>query len=241
MARPQKLSKEKVREIINLYVNSEFYTVGLINPKSIFEFAKELQSKGVIQSAMSLDFWRKSDRVGRKEIKSANTILSKTVVPNKKDDSISYLIDIELGDFLTKNYKEKETLAKMFLKLQDELRSLSNEKLSIKVQLHKVQEDLNLQTDNVQRLQKMNEHLQNSLLQIFEQSGFAQNGLINLQKINNKKTMNPFLKESLLNIFNSPSGYLNVQVSEEPVVNVVEFNNQKEKNAKSALDDFEFI
>ena len=241
MARPQKYSVEEVREIINQYVNSEFYNGGLIKYQEIFDFTQELQSKGIIQSTMSVDFWRKSDRMGRIEINRANKILGKTVVPPKKDDLVSYLVNIDIGDFLIKNYKDKEILTKMFLKLQDELRSLSKEKSSLEVQLENVREELNLQMDNIQHLKKTKEHLQDSLLQIFEQSGFAQNGLINLQKINNHKKMNPFLKDALLNMFDSPSAYLNVQEIEEPIDNVIEFNNQKKKPEKSALDDFDFI
>ena len=241
MARPQKYSVEEVREIISQYVNSEFYNGGLIKYQSVFDFTQELQNKGIIQSTMSVDFWRKSDRMGRIEIERTNKILSKTVVPPKTDDAVSYLTNVDIDDFLVKNYKDKDILAKMFLKLQDELRSLLKEKSSLEARLENVQEKLDIQMDNVQHLKKTKERLQDSLLQIFEYSGYSENGLINLQKINNKKKMNPFLKEALLNMLDSPSAYLNVQEFEEPVDNVVEFNNQKKKTEESASDDYDFI
>lgn len=241
MSRKPKYSEEQVREIINQYVNSEFYNGGLIKYQSIFRFTEELKNEGIIQSTMSLDFWRKSDRLGGIEIDKANKILSRTVVPSKKDDSVANLLDIDLGDFLNKNYKEKDILAKMFLKFQSELQSLLKDKTSLEAQLEKHKQELDIQINNVQQLNKSKEHLQNALLQVFELSGYVQNGLINLQKINNKKTMNPFLKESLINMFDSPSAYLNIQELEEPTDNIIEFNKEKKKAEKSSLDDYDFI
>ncbi|MBY0091426.1 hypothetical protein H7S74_13260 [Priestia aryabhattai] len=152
--RKNKLGTKEVREIITLF-RKEKEPVGLIKPTDVYQFTIELYQENKISDLPSDAFWRKQDRLGRKEINKANQVVSKAVyistgkkikVPNitdlvnkkykKKTELMDHLLDME-KDF-TKTLEREEALKIQLAEIRDKNAQLEAQNKELQALVHRL-------------------------------------------------------------------------------------------------------
>lgn len=236
MARPEKLTVEQVRYIVQRF-NDEVKPKGMIKYKDVFEFQKKLYENNEILAMMDETFWRKLPRLGRLTIDEANRIKSNTVTAsNNRQIKITNVVDA-----IYKHKNDPEALIDFLKPLEEELySSIEREKKLVK-RLEGVNQLLLQEKGKNKNLEETNENLQNLMYQLFQYSAHNENDIVNLMRTGASR--HQLVNEALINAFSDPASYFKTMQEKNSrkmlkVVDTHKLEPNEEEKKLSILDEF---
>ncbi|KYD04108.1 hypothetical protein B4102_3328 [Heyndrickxia sporothermodurans] len=216
--------EQEIKNIVFRYIQEEKIE-GLITYSEMYRFAKKLYENGEIPYKLSDEFWRRSNRQGRKIVDETNESYKVTVQGTKTDHS-DVFIDTEecVNKFFSGKTADKKRLIQA-LKL-NEKKAKESSKYIEKIEQQSM--EIEVQKNKVKELQKLVEQQQTILFSWFNASHKSDVPLINLMTTG--KSRHPIVDLFFETAFsNKEEGYKRFEDYSKSIVHTNPSSSQKEQ------------
>ncbi|MEC0182596.1 hypothetical protein P4H61_14010 [Paenibacillus peoriae] len=169
-------NEEEIRNIVYKYIQEEKIS-GVLTYSEMFRFAKKLYENGEIPYQLSDEFWRRSNRQGRKIVDETNESYKVTIQGNTTDHT-EVFVDTEecINKFFSGKGTDKKRLIQA-LKLNEKKARESTKYLK---KIEQMSDEIEFQKNKVKELEKLVEQQQTILFSWFSASHKSDAPLINL-------------------------------------------------------------